>query len=399
MPELDIKTLHEEVNKTFETFKQANDQLEAEVRKHGQETAESRQLLERVEGALTELRGKYEELVKQSNRPSFDGESRGDDPEMETRKSAFLKMVRYGAGEAQFTDAEKRSLSGTSDSDGGFFVPPTFENTVLKNAYNEAEIRPYAQVSTTGRDMVVLGKLAKAKMSWGTKGVALSAQELDTGAERLEVFSLRGLVLIANDTLDDSEADIWQELIDLFSAAKAEAEDEAFAIGSGAGEPLGFANDSRLQASAIASGVSGGINDGSNNGVDKLVDMLYSLKKKYRRNATWAFNSTTEGKIRQLKNADGDYLWQPPVQAGAPATLLGKPVMNPEGLPDIVAGAVPIAVGDFRSGYKIRDRAGMSVQRLGEKYSDIDQTGFLVKSRTTGGVVLPEAFKLLKIDA
>jgi len=65
-------------------------------------------------------------------------------------------------------------------------------------------------------------------------------------------------------------------------------------------------------------------------------------KKTYRANGTWAFNSTTEAVIRKLKDGEGRYLWQPPVQLGAPALLLGKPIVNPEGMPDIAANAYPI---------------------------------------------------------
>ena len=63
---------------------------------------------------------------------------------------------------------------------------------------------------------------------------------------------------------------------------------------------------------------------------------------------------------------------------------------------DVAADSFSIAFGDFRKGYKIRDRAGVTVQRLVEKYADYDQTGFIVKKRVGGQVVLPEAFVLLK---
>lgn len=396
----DLKALHEEIHKTFNTLKESLATQDQEVRKAGTETAETREQVEKINTALTELRGQYEELVKQSKRPAFEiGEQRTDDPDMELRKGAFMKMLRHGYGDAQFTPEEKRALSGTSDSDGGFFIPPTFEQGIIKNAYDMSELRPVCQAAPTGRDMVVLGKLAKAKVAWGTTGVQLTPQELGAGVERIEVFDLRALVLISNNTLDDAEADIWGELQDMFAEAIAEAEDDAFIAGSGAGQPGGVLTDPRVQARAKNSGVAAALSDATNNGIDVLIDALHSLRKRYRRNATWAMNSLSEAGVRKLKTDDGHYLWQPPVQAGAPATLLGRPLVNPEEAPDIAAGTFPIVVGDFRSGYKIRDRAGMSVQRLNEKYADYDQTGMLVKRRTSGQVVLPEAFTPVKISA
>jgi HK97 family phage major capsid protein len=210
---------------------------------------------------------------------------------------------------------------------------------------------------------------------------------------------LRALVLIHNNTLDDADANIWAELNGAFSRAIAEAEDTAFAAGSGVNQPQGVIADSRVQANFKLSGVADKLSDANNNGVDPLIGALYSLKKIYRRNATWALNSATEAEVRKLKDGDKNYLWQPPVQAGAPATLLGRPLINPEGMPDIAAGSFPIVIGDFRTGYAIRDRAGVTVQRLIERYAEYDQTGFLVKRRTGGQVVLPEAFACLKIAA
>jgi HK97 family phage major capsid protein len=110
-------------------------------------------------------------------------------------------------------------------------------------------------------------------------------------------------------------------------------------------------------------------------------------------------NSTTEAKVRQFKDSNGQYLWQPPVQAGAPATLLGRPSVNPEGMPAVAADAFPIAIGDFRRGYRIRDRKGLTITRLIERYAEFDQTGFMVKRRTGGQVVLAEAFHLIKCEA
>ena len=160
--------------------------------------------------------------------------------------------------------------------------------------------------------------------------------------------------------------------------------------------PQGVIADERVQANFKVTGVAGALSDASNNGVDALIDMLQSLKKTYRRNSTWAMNSTTEGTVRQFKDGNGQYLWQPPVQPGNPSTLLGRPLANPEAMPDVAANSFSIALGDFRKGYKIRDRAGLSVQRLVEKYAEYDQTGFIVKKRVGGQVTLPEAFVLLK---
>lgn len=395
----EIKKVFDEMRSAHESLKEHVDIQIKEVRKNDEASALTIEAVEKINTDLTELRSKYDDLLKASQRPGAAGIGAVDDPEMELRQSAFTKYLRFGAGDTgrgAMTHEEVRALSSSSDVDGGFLVPTTFETEIITNAYNEAELRPLCNVAATGRDTVQLAALSKPVVAWGTRNLAISPQELSAGGERLEIFDLKALTLIANNTLDDSAADIWAELRDMFSMAIAEAEDDAFAIGAGNNSPQGFIADTRVLANYVPTGVAGAIADGSNNGVDALITMLQSLKKTYRRNATWAMNSTSEGEVRKLKDSNGQYLWQPPVQPGNPATLLGRPLVNPEGMPDIAANSFSIALGDFRKGYKVRDRSGVTVQRLVEKYADYDQTGFIVKKRVGGQVILPEAFVLLR---
>jgi HK97 family phage major capsid protein len=399
----ELKRLQEEVSKTFETLKEYNDKAikEAEVR-GGEATAETRAIVDKANNDITELRKEMAELEKRMNRPKISATGEEKTPEMELREAAFEKYIRYGAGETAqkiFTPDEKRALGGSSDADGGFLVPPSFESGIIMNAYNLAEMRPVCQVGTTGRDVVHLGALSKPSVAWGRANIAVTQQSLTTGGERITIFNLRALTLIANNTLDDADADIVGEMTDAFARAIAEAEDSAFAAGAGDDSPQGVSANTSVQANYVASGVSDALSDATNNGVDGLFDCFYKPKKTYRTNGTWAMNSTTESVVRKLKDGEGQYLWQPAVEAGKPATLLGKAVINPEGLADIAANAFPIIFGDFNAGFKIRDRAGLTVQRLVERYAEYDQTGFMIKKRVGGQVTLAEAFACVKIAA
>lgn len=393
-------TILEALNKATADMRGYVDRKIEETRKEGSPTPETMAAIDKANADITELRKALDEAVKASQRPQAGNDGKPADPEMELRKSAFLKLVRYGAGEtgrAMMNAEELRALQSSSDAEGGFLVPTSFESEVLMAAYDQAELRPLCNVAPTGRDRVFMPALSKPTVAWGKTGIAIDQQALSAGGESIEIFDLKALVLIHNNTLEDADANVWGELQMAFSDAVAEAEDDAFAVGVGSGSPQGVLGHSGVLARYKPSGVAGALFDSTHNGIDVLISALYSLKKTYRRNATWAFNSATEGLIRTLKDDSGQYLWQPPVQAGAPATLLGRPVANPEGMPDIAAGAFPIAVGDFRKGYRIRDRKGVSVQRLVERYAEYDQTGFIVKKRTGGQVVMAEAFATVKI--
>jgi HK97 family phage major capsid protein len=358
-------------------------------------------LIDTINTRVGELAEQYTKLVADQERARLLGIGGTiDDPETLLRKASFIKYLRNGFGETStrsFTPEERRALSSLSDADGGFMVPTEYSPGLLMQAFNAAAIRPLCNPLPTGRDSVSMPSLSKPIVTWGNKGIEISQQDLRAGLEVLIICDVLALTLIHNNTLDDAAADIWAELSGPFADAIAESEDNKFMNGSGVDEPQGILTDKRVLARAKVSGIAGALVDTTHNGIDVMIDAFYSLKKTYRRNARVAFNSGTEATLRKIKNGDGAFLWQPPVQAGAPATFLGAPVVNPEGMDDVGAGKYPIVFGDFGAGYRIRDRQGITITRLVERYAEFNQVGFLVKRRTGGKVVMAEAFAPVKI--
>lgn len=396
MPELQeqLEEVVSKINKAFEELRSANDTRLAEIETRGsEENTEAKAKVDTINTDITELRGQMDLLGKQlahAKLPAGEQRSGESDEETEKRMNAFLKFARHD------DLSEYRTLDGSTDADGGIFIPPTFESGILMQAFNEADVRRACQVGSTGRDLVILSSMKKPTVAWGSG--TIQKQESKSGSERIGIYDLRALMTISNNTLEDSEANIVSELTSAFAMALAEAEDDAFMVGTGAEQPHGIMTDADILARYKKTGVAANIFDTNNNGFDAMLSALYSLKKVYRRRAMFAFTSTTEGVIRTIKDENGMYLWQPPVQAGAPATLLGKPIMNPEGMDEIGANKFPICVGDFTQ-YKIRDRKGMTVQRLGERYADDDETGFIIKKRLGGKPTQYEAFTPIKCEA
>jgi len=398
----ELKELQTKTAELFDELKKRNDEkiVEAETR-GGEATAEVVAAVEKVNTEMTEIRKMTTELEKQFNRPKIDTDGKDVSPEMIERQNAFVKYLRSGRpgdGGANWTPEETRALAGTADNDGGIFIPPTFESGIIMNAYDAAELRPLCNVGSTGRDTVIFPSLSKPTVAWGRKAIAVTAQDLESGGKRMEVFFLTALTSLSIDTLDDAEANIVSEMTGGFGMAIAEAEDDAIAAGPGDDSPSGIASDATVQANYSASGVTAALSDASNNGIDAMIGAQYKIKKTYRRNASWAMNSSTESAVRLLKNGEGDYLWQRSLQIGTPPTFDGYKIVNPEGLADIAADAIAMIFGDFNQ-YKIRDRSGMSVQRLVEKYAEYAQIGFLIRRRLGGMLVLPEAFSCVKIAA
>jgi HK97 family phage major capsid protein len=112
------------------------------------------------------------------------------------------------------------------------------------------------------------------------------------------------------------------------------------------------------------------------------VDPAYRTGPKVR----FMFNDSTLKLLRKLKDGNGQYLWQPGMQAGEGSTLFGYQYTINQDLANVGSSSKSIVFGDF-SKYKIRDVRGITVKRLNERYADSDQVGFFALMRTDGRVL------------
>lgn len=200
--------------------------------------------------------------------------------------------------------------------------------------------------------------------------------------------------------LDDSAVDIDSWLASEVEAVFAEQEGTAFVNGDGVNKPRGFLNYTSVAEASwswgnlgyIATGVAGALP--TTNASDVLIDTVYALKAGYRQNGTWVMNRKTQATVRKLKDAQGNYLWQPPATAGADATLMGFKLVEAEDMPDIGANTTPIAFGNFNRGYLVVDRMGVRILR--DPYSAKPYVLFYTTKRVGGGVQDFNAIKLLK---
>jgi HK97 family phage major capsid protein len=129
---------------------------------------------------------------------------------------------------------------------------------------------------------------------------------------------------------------------------------------------------------------------------DGLINTYYGLKTAYAKNAVWTMNRATIGAVRKLKDSTGRYIWVPGVANAAPNTILDASYVELPDMPDVAAGAFPIAFGDFQKGYRIVDRVLISVLRDPFTQADNGMVKFLARKRVGGAVVLGEAIAKLK---
>ena len=277
------------------------------------------------------------------------------------------------------------------DADGGFLVPEEFERQMVAGLEEANIIRTLAKVISTSAERKIPVAATHSAAQWTPENAAYTESNPTFAQKTIDAFKLTDLAKVSIELLQDSMFDLEGYISNEFSRAFGVAEEEAFCVGTGSGQPSGIFTEN---------GGTVGVTAGSASAitVDNLIDLIYALKSPYRRNAVFLMRDITVSGLRKLKDSNGAYLWQPSVQAGEPDRLLGHALYTSPYVPAVAAGALPIAFGDFRN-YWIADRMGRTVQRLNELYAGNGQVGFLATERVDGKVILPEGIQLLKMGA
>ena len=151
--------------------------------------------------------------------------------------------------------------------------------------------------------------------------------------------------------LDDAFFNVESWMNSELAQEFAEQEEIAFTLGDGINKPKGFlAYDSTDEVDSVrAFGKLQHILSGQAAGVDgdSLLKLIYGTRKVHRNGARFMMNNNSLFAIRLLKDAEGNYLWRPGLEAGQPSQLLGYGIVENEQMPDIAADAKAIAFGNF----------------------------------------------------
>lgn len=274
-------------------------------------------------------------------------------------------------------------------ADGGYLVPEEFERQIVMGLDEANVVRSLAKVITTGAERKIPVAATHSTAAWTAENGAYTPSQPSFDQKTIDAYKLTDLVTVSIELLQDSMFDLESYIAAEFARAFGIAEEQAFCVGTGSGQPSGI---------FTAAGGQSQITAAANNAVtaDELFSLVYALKSPYRRNAKWLMNDSTIAAIRKLKDGNGVYLWQPSLQAGEPDKLLGYELYTSPYAPVMASDALAIAFGDFKN-YWIADRSGRTVQRLNELYSTNGQVGFVATERVDGKVILPEGIQLLKM--
>lgn len=283
-----------------------------------------------------------------------------------------------------------KALRVADDTAGGYLAPPDFQKEVIKNIVEFSPVRQAARAGSTASGSVILPKRTGAPTaSWTAESEDRPETAPSYGQVEITVHEAACYIDVSNKLLEDAAVNIEAELAFDLAEEFGRIEGAAFVNGDGVKKPLGF-----MAAANVGFTLNG---HATTLAADPLISLMYALPAFYRNRGVWILNGTTLATVRKLKDGQSNYLWQPSYQAGAPETLLGRPVVEAVDMPDIASGAFPIAFGDFASAYRVYDRLSLSVLRDPFSMATKGLVRFHARRRVGGGVVRGEAIKKLKM--
>lgn len=277
-----------------------------------------------------------------------------------------------------------------TDSEGGYLVPDEYESTLIEKLHDENIIRQYATViKSSNGDKKIPVVAGYGEATWTDEEAAYTESDDSFGVITLGAHKLTSIIKVSEELLNDSVFDLEQYISKEFVRRMAAAEENAFINGTGTGRPTGILQTAETgKTTAAAAAIT----------ADEVIDLYHSLRSPYRKNAVFIANDSTVKAIRQLKDSNGMYLWQPGLKEGQPDTLIGNRIISSAYMPEIGAGKKPILFGDI-SYYWIADRQGRTFQRLNELYAATGQVGFRTFQRVDGKLTLAETVKTLTCKA
>lgn len=312
-----------------------------------------------------------------------------DEVKKNGRASDEYKNALMSALRSNFRNVSNVLQEGV-DADGGYLVPEEYDSRLINSLEEENIFRKLAtRISTSGERKINIAA-TKPAAAWIDEGEALTFGDATFAQINLDAHKLHVAVKVTEELLYDNAFQLENHILDMFTKALSNAEEDAFLNGNGVGKPLGIF--------AATGGGEIGVTTASATAItaDEVINLIYSLKRPYRKNAAFIINDQTLAVLRKLKDGNGAYMWQPSLLSGEPDRLMGYPVYTSAYVPTIASGESVIAFGDY-SYYNIGDRGTRSFAELKELFAGNGMVGFVAKERVDGKLVLPEAIQILKM--
>lgn len=343
------------------------------------------------------LADRMAKLEARLNRPANDNHA-NDNQNLE-RKS-LATFARTGS------DVEMKSLTAGNDVGAGYLALPTVESGIRTLLRDTSPLRTLAStVTISGTSYEIIMDESDVESGW----VNETQERPETGGPDLKPLSIPVHELYAapkasQQILDDANIDLGAWLEGKIADRFVRVEGSAFSSGDGIGKPRGYLTydttpekDFTRAYGKFQHVPAGATAPSDEQLADALVRLSLTLRTPYRGGASWLMSREAAIRIRQIKDSNKHFIWQPGLQDGSPDRLCGFPVAYDDNMAAIGTDTIPVALADWKQAYQIVDRHG--IRFLRDNLTAKPHTIFYAYRRVGGAAVDFNALKFLKIAA
>lgn len=335
------------------------------------------------------------------------GKAMNDD----TLKSVLRDVVEKSIPHAEEYDKEMqtKTLFEGSDPRGGYFVRPDLSQIMIDRIFETSPLRQYANVQTTNSnvfEMIIDDNQAETG-GWEGEPDILDTPTAtpDIGILKIPVHIQKAMPEATQQMIDDAGFDIETWLSNKVIDRMSRTENTAFVSGDGSLRPRGFLTypnytSQEANVDLYARGKIEQVNSGTNGQItgDGLKSLQNRIKEAYQANSIWGIRRNSFEQIITLKDGQGRYIFNTRfLQEERTMSLLGRPVVFMNDMPDPATDSLSVVYGDFSKGYTIVDRFGFRVIR--DVYTKKGRILYYTTKRVGGDVSNYESIKLLKLSA
>jgi len=277
------------------------------------------------------------------------------------------------------------------DSQGGFLVPEIYRKQLYEIALESAVVRPRGAtiipmtsdsvkipyVDDTSHASTVFGGVSA---TWTAEAAQKSAKKPTFGQMELTPHKLAGITYASNELIDDSMFSLAALIKRMFGSAWGYFEDDAFLVGTGAGQPLGIQN--------CGCTINAFRNTATRVMIEDLAEMWMHLLPTSQRNAYWIANPTIIPELLELGSGNAadasgkNLVYIDKVNDGPIWKIWGRPVIFSEKM-QALGTQGDIGLYDFRY-YLIGDRQPITIDASEHIRFDHDETAWRFVLRVAG---------------
>lgn len=425
-----LKTAIKEMNSDWENdYKEKNDRLIKELEdKAGKDSvAELKENLEKMDVRQDKFHEEIDELNADIASSTSEHESKEDKVESDYAELYHLKLSRIQPGsDGNLTDGEKalvkdyreltqdrmeakvKSFNVGTANQGGHLVPTGDANKII--TMMEAKVPFFGLSTVIDTDLKQTPFLIQNTVGASTVGDETTEETNSTTATveeiRVDVWHYEAEPWITIEILEDSklvnvldfvQTDTVNSLADSFG--------QDVVSGTGSAEPKGILTSGGASGSYLVVEEIDATN-GDNNAIGWDIDDMYTVKydldPRYilGTSSSWCGGNQAWGGMRKMRDANGQYFWQPSLVLGQPTMFDGDRAVYTPYMPTLTGSSdVDVMIfGDFKQGHVILRRPD-AMRMILDPLTNKKYLKVYRKIRQGAGILDARALRILRTNA